>query len=47
MVTGKRCRSRYASTSSCSHAIFACEYGQTGLRSGVDSTIGSRATGFW
>jgi hypothetical protein len=30
-----------------SQAILACEYGQTGLRSGVDSTIGNRLGGVW
>ena len=46
IVIGKP-SARYAAVSSSSQRIFACEYGQTGLRSGVDSVIGSRATGFW
>ena len=37
---------RYARTSTSSHAILSREYCQNGLCSGVDSTIGSCATGF-
>ena len=46
MVTGKP-SSRYARTSRSSHAILSLEYCQNGFRSGVDSTIGSLAGGFW
>ena len=46
IVTGKPW-SRYARTSTSSLAILLREYSQNGLRSGVDSRIGRRATGFW
>ena len=46
MVTGKP-SSRYAPTSSSSHAILSREYCQNGFRSGVDSVTGNRAGGVW
>ncbi len=46
MVAGKPL-SRYAATSRSSLAILLREYSHHGLRSGVDSVMGSRATGFW
>ena len=46
IVTGKP-SSRYARTSRSSQAILSREYCQSGLRSGVDSVIGSRAGGVW
>jgi hypothetical protein len=45
MVAGKP-RSRKAATSTFSLAILLREYSQNGLRSAVDSVIGSAATGF-
>ena len=46
MVIG-RPSSRYALTSRSSQAILSREYCQNGLRSGVDSTTGSRPGGVW
>ncbi len=46
MVAGKPC-SRYAATRRSSLAILSREYCHHGLRNGVDSVIGSLATGFW
>jgi hypothetical protein len=45
IVAGKP-RSRNACTSTSSLAILLREYSQNGLRSAVDSVIGSIATGF-
>ncbi len=47
MIVAGKPRSRYAATSRSSLAILSREYCQYGFRSGVDSVIGRRATGFW